>query len=68
MQLSKDLLAVVDTDGIFTLFKAYYRVSQGEIQTGNISTNGESDTSEDGIKGEAKILPDVMPPQKKIRK
>ena len=53
------MIAVMDTDGVLSLIKGYYRISQTE--GGSVIGNGADHEVE--VESEAKIKPDVMPPK-----
>jgi hypothetical protein len=58
VQLARDFLAVVDTDGCLNMFKGFYHVTHSE-------NTADSEVLEEGIDAEAKIKPDIAPPKRK---
>ena len=57
VQLAREYIAVADSDGLLSLIKGFYRITQ---------PGGADEVGEEDIDAEAKIMPDVSPPPKKL--
>ena len=58
VQLAREYIAVADSDGMLSLIKGFYRISQ--------PGGADEVAAEEDIDAEAKILPDVSPSSKKL--